>query len=191
MSIYQKLANIQQELKAPKDLKNEFGGFTYRTAEQIESSLKPLLEKYKVVLTLNDVTFNIGERYYVRSTATLIDLEEDSETSTSAYARETESKKGMDDAQITGACSSYARKYALCGMFLIDDSKDDPDSKDNSSEPKTPLTPEQLEFITQHNNLILDVLKEKKIKSANQLKKLSIEEATDLIKIIEERIQNG
>lgn len=191
--ITEKLASIQQELKAPKDLKNEFGGFSYRSAEQIESQVKPLLEKYKAILTLNDEIVFIGERHYIKATATLIDYENRNDTvSTCAYAREQESKKGMDEAQVTGACSSYARKCALCGLFLIDDSKDDPDTKDNTEvTPKVPITDKQLEFITEHNSLVIKELKELNIKSANQLKKLSIEQASKLVEVIEEKLQKN
>ena len=183
----EKLARIQTELKAPKDLKNEFGKYKYRNAEQIEELVKPLCLKNSTTLTITDSIELIGSRFYVKATCKLEDWESDEVVKVSAYARESDEKKGMDEAQITGACSSYARKYALCGLFLIDDSKDDPDSKDNTV---TPLTKEQLTFITEHSNLVLDELKERKIKSAKQLANISLEEASELVSIIEKKIAN-
>lgn len=118
----EKLLRIQQELKAPKNQRNNFGGYNYRSCEDILEAVKPLLKKEGLVLILNDELVNIGERYYIKATAQLADENETAETS--AYAREEESKKGMDGSQITGASSSYARKYALNGLFLIDDVKD-------------------------------------------------------------------
>ena len=122
MKIFEKLVKIQNELKAPKNQYNKFGNYSYRNCEDILESLKPLLEREKLTLLLGDELVMIGERYYVRSTATLTDGEE--EIKNSAFAREEEAKKGMDGSQITGASSSYARKYALNGLFLIDDMKD-------------------------------------------------------------------
>lgn len=124
MSLYEKLAKVQQELKAPKSNFNRFGNFYYRSLEDIFEGVKPLLDKYKLALTMHDEPMQIGDRFYIKATATIIDLEDDLEHSVTAYAREASSKKGMDDAQVTGATSSYARKYALNGLFLIDDTKD-------------------------------------------------------------------
>ena len=120
--------NIQAELKAPKNLKNTFGGYNYRNAESILEALKPLLVKYKATVTITDTIEAIGDRIYVMAIASIFNAEkteaEDYPISTTAYAREADSKKGMDDAQVTGATSSYARKYALNGLFLLDDTKD-------------------------------------------------------------------
>lgn len=127
MNIYEKLFNIQQELKAPKNQRNNFGGYNYRSCEDILEAVKPLLAKYKCVLTLDDEIDFAGERYYIRAKASLIDVESKDCTSkitNVAYAREEETKKGMDGSQITGASSSYARKYALNGLLAIDDNKD-------------------------------------------------------------------
>jgi hypothetical protein len=119
--IYEKLLNIQNELKAPKSQFNDFGKYKYRNAEDILESVKPLCFKYKATLTLSDEIVLIGERYYVKATATLTDNEKpELKIWTTAYAREEESKKGMDGSQVTGASSSYARKYALNGLFNID-----------------------------------------------------------------------
>lgn len=129
-----KLLKIQQELKAPKGQYNSFGNYKYRSAEDILESVKPLLAKHKAVLTLSDTAEAVGDRVYIKATATLSDAEireQDKANltsydniSVSAYARETDVKKGMDSSQITGSASSYARKYALNGLFAIDDTKD-------------------------------------------------------------------
>lgn len=125
MGIAEKLLNIQQELKAPKSQRNDFGNFSYRSCEDILEAVKPLLKANNCVLTINDELVNIGERYYIKATATLSSVEEmGGIISNSAYAREPAEKKGADLSQITGACSSYARKYALNGLFCIDDQKD-------------------------------------------------------------------
>lgn len=122
MKIQQALATIQKELKAPKGQYNAFGKYAYRSCEDILTALKKLLEQTETILILNDEVVNIGSRYYVKATATLSNGEET--ISATAYAREEEIKKGMDGSQITGASSSYARKYALNGLFGIDDTKD-------------------------------------------------------------------
>lgn len=124
------LQKIQRKLNVPKSLVNKFGGFNYRNAEQILEAVKPLLEEQGCVITLADDVVLVGDRYYVKATATITNKNGQS-VSTSALAREAHDKKGMDDAQITGAASSYARKYALGGLLLIDDGQD-PDSEDNS-----------------------------------------------------------
>lgn len=122
ISIYEALVQIQSRLKAPKDLVNKFGGYKYRSAESILEALKPLLNEFGCYLTISDSVELIGDRFYIKSTATLSDGV-DSIVNT-AYAREELSKKGMDASQITGATSSYCRKYCLNGLFLIDDTKD-------------------------------------------------------------------
>lgn len=120
--ILQKLLAVQSELRAPKSQYNNFGKYAYRTAEDILEAAKPLLKKYGLVLTISDEPVMVGERYYIRATATV--FTEDDYRSVTAFAREEESKKGMDAAQLSGATSTYARKYALCGLFCIDDNKD-------------------------------------------------------------------
>lgn len=132
MTLTQKLNNIQVELKAPKGQYNSFGNYKYRSCEDILEALKPLMQKYKTVLLLKDEIVQIGDRYYVKAIATLCDTEEHATIEVSALARESLDKKGMDDSQITGATSSYARKYALNGLFLIDDTKD-ADTMDNTN----------------------------------------------------------
>lgn len=116
------LKNIQQELKAPKNQMNSFGGYKYRSAEDILEAVKPLLAKHGAELTLSDDIVEVGDRIYVKATATLTDGKE--QATVHAFAREPEEKRGMDASQITGTASSYARKYALNGLFLIDDTKD-------------------------------------------------------------------
>ena len=135
-NIYAELSRIQQELKAPKNLWNKFGGYAYRNAEGILEALKPMLNG--LALIINDEPVVIGNRYYIKSTVTITDGE--NSVSTSAYAREDEMKKGMDGCQITGACSSYARKYALNALLMIDDAKD---SDDDSLSPKNPANQEK------------------------------------------------
>lgn len=124
----EKLIKIQTELFVPKEHTNSFGGYKYRSCEDILEAIKPLLEKYKCLLTVTDELELKGDRYYVHAKAVFIDGE--NKISVSGYAREAEKKKGMDESQITGAASSYARKYALNGLFLIDDTKD-ADTQDN------------------------------------------------------------
>lgn len=117
-----KLRYIQQRLNAPKDLRNEFGKYNYRSCESILQAVKPLLEETETILLLNDSIEVIGNRFYLKATATLSDGAQS--IPATAYAREDEAKKGMDGAQLTGATSSYARKYALNALFCIDDNKD-------------------------------------------------------------------
>ena len=117
------LLQIQSELKAPKGQYNSFGKYKYRSCEDILEAVKPLCVKYGVILTLSDEIVQVGERYYIKATANL-SKEGCSDVSVTAYAREALDKKGMDDSQITGTASSYARKYALNGLFCIDDTKD-------------------------------------------------------------------
>lgn len=117
------LIAIQSKLKAPKGQYNSFGKYKYRSAEDILEAVKPLLAEEKCTLTLSDEVLNIGNRFYIKATATLTNSD-DVQVINVAYAREDETKKGMDGSQITGTASSYARKYALNGLFLIDDTKD-------------------------------------------------------------------
>ena len=124
MGINEKLMRIQTQIKAPKNLYNSFGKYNYRNAEGICEAVKPFLEKENVSLILVDDMVAIGNRYYIKATARLFDNENNERVEVSAFAREPEQKKGMDESQITGTASSYARKYALNGLFLLDDTKD-------------------------------------------------------------------
>lgn len=130
------LKKIQQELKAPKSQRNSFGNYNYRSCEDILEAVKPLLAKYNAILTLEDELVQVGERYYIKATATFTDGKEP--ITATAFAREAETKKGMDDSQITGTASSYARKYALNGLFLIDDTKDADTDEHARQTKKTP-----------------------------------------------------
>ncbi len=132
MKIVQKLSKIQQNLKAPKGQMNNFGKYKYRSAEDILEAVKPLVNKEGLILTLSDEIQLIGDRIYVKATARLTDGEQ--EVVTVAFAREEASKKGMDASQVTGAASSYARKYALNGLFCIDDTKDSDATNDHGKQ---------------------------------------------------------
>lgn len=132
MEFIEKIVAIQSELKAPKGQYNSFGKYNYRSCEDILEGVKPLLTKHGLVLTIQDSIDLIGDRFYVKATATITDGKE--QLSTNAYARESLDKKGMDASQVTGATSSYARKYALNGLLAIDDTKD-ADTMDNSKKP--------------------------------------------------------
>lgn len=122
--ILRKLSAIQAELKVPKGQYNSFGKYNYRSCEDIMEALKPVCAKYGTVVLVSDELKNIGERYYIEATAKIYDIETGDSLQNTAYAREEENKKGMDGSQITGTSSSYARKYALNGLFSIDDTKD-------------------------------------------------------------------
>lgn len=124
MTLLEKLQKIQFEMKAPKNLYNKFGNYKYRNAEGILEAFKPFEDKYKVALTISDELVMLGDRYYIKAEVTLYDTENEATIVNTALARESFEKKGMDDSQITGTASSYARKYALNGLFLLDDTKD-------------------------------------------------------------------
>ena len=119
-----RVSEVQQKLKAPKGQYNSFGGYNYRSCEDILEAVKPICAEHSMLLNLSDEIVNVGERYYIKATAKLYDLESDAVISSTALAREAQTKKGMDDSQITGTASSYARKYALNGLLNIDDTKD-------------------------------------------------------------------
>ncbi len=138
MNVHEKLLHVQRNLKAPKSQYNKFGDFHYRSCEDIQEAIKPLLAEVRAVLLTGDEVVQIGSRFYIKATAIFQDTESPERITNTAYARENEEKPKMDAAQITGSCSSYARKYALNGLFCIDDSKD-PDTQ----EPKAPVVPVQ------------------------------------------------
>lgn len=157
--VHEALNKIQTELKAPKNLHNDYGGYNYRNFEGICEALKPHLKENNCILTVADDVKNIGERYYVVARATLTHTEDGSTVCAEAWAREDAVKKGMSESQITGATSSYARKYCLNGLFLLDDTKD-PDtnefkevekkaaSKKSDTPTEEPMTDEQKHEIT-------------------------------------------
>lgn len=152
MNIYEKLGIIQSKLKAPKGQYNSFGKYKYRSCEDILEAVKPLLAETKTVLSVTDRMEVVGDRIYVRAEAHLNDCEDTGEITTVAYAREEESKKGMDSSQVTGAASSYARKYALNGLFCIDDNKDSDSTNtgDKATGKKAELVKE-IEMISSEN----------------------------------------
>lgn len=142
MNVYEKLMNIQGELKAPKSQYNSFGKYKYRNLEDILEALKPLLAKYKAIINISDEIELTGDRYYVKATARIFDIEKSNEyVESTAYAREDENKKGMDLSQLSGSTSSYARKYALNGLFAIDDTKDSDSTNTGGKEETTTYKP--------------------------------------------------
>lgn len=190
MGINEKLANIQQELKAPKNQRNNFGGYNYRSCEDILEAIKPLLKKYKCYLTISDTIVMIGTRYYIQATAILQDTESLGSITVTAYAREQEEKKGLDAAQITGTASSYARKYALNGLFSIDDTKDpdtDEYAKKTGAEPKKVVntiykpkkaSAKQIEIL---KNTVKDVPAMLKYYGVDKIEDLTMQQASDTI----------
>lgn len=175
----EKLIKIQNELNVPKNQRNTFGNYNYRSCEDILEALKPLLKKENLFMTISDELVNIGERYYVKATVKIGDGTKEMEIS--AYAREEENKKGMDGSQITGASSSYARKYALNGLFLIDDSKDSDATNKHDEPEKTSYSASE-----KQRNLIYLLYKEKNgqempEEEKDKIRKLSSKQASDLI----------
>lgn len=142
INIRKKLQGIQSSLKAPKGQTNKFGGYSYRSAEDILNAVKPLLNEWNCTLVLNDDMVMVGDRHYIKSIATLADSDTDSFIHAQAFAREAVIKKGMDEAQITGSASSYARKYALNALFAIDDTKD-PDATNTHGKEQAKKIPSQ------------------------------------------------
>lgn len=164
MNIYEKLLVIQSKLKAPKSQRNTFGNYNYRNCEDILEAVKPLLVEVKATLTITDELVMVGERYYVKATATLIDVESNEQycnkiIHNTAFAREEETKKGMDASQITGASSSYARKYALNGLLAIDDTKDS-DFSNNGSNVSTSSASKTKYSLKERGKIISDLLKQ-------------------------------
>lgn len=190
--IIAKLAAIQRDLKAPKNQFNKFGNYKYRSCEDILESLKGLLEKTRTSLKLSDELILLGDRFYLKTTATLYDLESDEKIENIAYAREEETKKGMDGSQITGTASSYARKYALNGLFLIDDTKDADTNEYHNQINKTNIKEEKEIKATDNQIAIIVANSENEIvqKALNFYKKeindLNIKEASSIIKRLKE-----
>ena len=161
--LLEKLNIIQTKLKASKNQYNNFGKYSYRSCEDILESLKPFLDEYGLIINLSDEVELIGDRFYIKAIAKLIEVETGASYETKAYAREAESKKGMDSAQVTGATSSYARKYALNGLLAIDDTKDN-DYYDNRN--------------LKQNNVNSSKYKNNK---NNNTKKLTLDEAQKIV----------
>lgn len=160
------LIRIQNELKAPKGQYNSFGKYSYRSCEDILEAVKPLLSSYDCILTLSDEITLVGERYYVKATAVLMNGTGE-KAEVSAYAREEADKKGMDGSQITGAASSYARKYALNGLFCIDDNKDSDTTKTEAKSKKS--APVKAEATHTNADLELAVQEMKEAKTVEDL----------------------
>lgn len=168
-NILEKLSKIQQAIKVPKDQNNEFAGFKYRSAEDILEKLKPLLKEQEVILILDDNITEISGQAYVKSTAKLLTLDEQS-IEVSAYAREEKSRPKMSEGQLTGAASSYARKYALNGLLLLDDNKD-PDSQDNTkAKPKVKTNPSPILATEKQRNLITQKLGDIGYRTTDEIK---------------------
>lgn len=184
MKLQEKLVAIQSELKAPKNQFNSFGKYNYRSCEDILEAVKPILAKYGCFMVICDEIVEVGGRIYVKATAVIHDGEES--ISASAYAREAETKAGMDVSQITGSSSSYARKYALNGLFLIDDTKDadatNTHGKEEKKEEKKPLraTERQIELI---KKLVPESDRPKMFKWANveKIEDMTAEQASEII----------
>ena len=155
MTIYEKLAKIQSTLKAPKGQYNSFGKYKYRNCEDILEAVKPLLAEVKAVVIIGDELELIGSRFYVKATARFIDCETDAQITNTAYAREEDTKKGMDGSQITGASSSYARKYALNGLFAIDDTKDSDTTNGMDQQNQQPANTAPQLMTEQHYNILI------------------------------------
>lgn len=210
-NVYEKLMNIQNELKAPKSQYNEFGKYHYRSCEDILESLKPVLAKHQAAVTISDEIVLIGDRYYVKATAALIDVEKGDKVEVSAYAREDVQKKGMDVSQLTGSTSSYARKYALNGLFAIDDTKDSDATNKHGQEKKQNTQKQADESKKDINSLATDkqikaiyALLKNKNYSEESLKnyinnaynkdsvtELTKQEASDVIQILNEMAKEG
>lgn len=174
-----KLIEVQKKLKAPKNQYNSFGKYKYRSAEDILEAVKPLNAEQGLLLTLTDEPILIGDRHYIKATARITDGKESHEVT--AYARESVSKKGMDDSQITGTASSYARKYALNGLYLIDDTKDaDTDEYANQNNQQTnKATDKQLDLVT---NLIRKRSDDNKVRNeifVKMIQELKLDKAMD------------
>jgi hypothetical protein len=144
MDVFRKLLVVQSELKAPKGQYNSFGKYKYRSCEDIMEAVKPILAKVNAVILLNDEIVEVSGRFYVKATARFIDCEGGGFVEANAFAREDESKKGMDGAQVTGATSSYARKYALNGLLAIDDTNDADATNTHGGDPESkPAVPQE------------------------------------------------
>ena len=170
MNIYEKILKAQVELKAPKGQYNSFGKYKYRSCEDILEALKPVLDKLKLTLFIKDDVIEVNTRNYVKATITLVNIEKPDEIiETSALAREEETKKGMDGSQITGASSSYARKYALNGMFMIDDTKNS-DSTNTHGKEETKTDEEKKQAFLNSKEGMIERLKESL--SSDKLKKV-------------------
>lgn len=184
MTFQEKVVAVQSELKAPKNQYNSFGEYKYRSCEDILEGVKPLLNKYGLYLKISDAVELIGDRYYIKATATLSDA--DNCISTSAYAREQLEKKKMDTSQVTGAASSYARKYALNGLFAIDDTKDADSVEDKPLPQNTAYNWKTLKARATQGGVTEDALKdylknELKVKNTDEMTRDHYQKAFDWV----------
>lgn len=184
MTFQQKVVAVQSELKAPKGQYNSFGKYNYRSCEDILEGVKPLLNKYGLYLKISDAVELIGDRYYIKATATLSDA--DNCISTSAYAREPLEKKGADASQVTGATSSYARKYALNGLLCIDDTKDADSVEDKPLSQNTAYNWKTLKARATQGGVTEDALKdylknELKVKNTDEMTRDHYQKAFDWV----------
>ena len=194
-SFFEKIVKVQSDLKAPKGQYNSFGKYRYRSCEDILESVKPILAKYGLFINVSDDIMMVGDRYYIKATATISDGE--NKLQSTAYARESVEKKGMDESQVTGTASSYARKYALNGLLAIDDAKDADtdeyagkasDKPSEGSQQSTPrlATPKQVEILKGRytgDNL-------KKLLDVNHVKtieELTMDKASELISKLQKK----
>jgi hypothetical protein len=166
------LQKIQQRLKAPKNQYNNFGKYAYRNQEDILEAVKPLLAEYQYSLNVSDSIELVGSRYYIKAVAAIFDESGKTIAASTAFAREPETKKGMDEAQITGAASSYARKYALNGLFAIDDCKDADSHKPENGNTGASSVPN---YITENQiSQIIDMINDKQVDQAAFLKYMGV-----------------
>lgn len=181
--IYEKLLNVQQKLNVPKTQKNDHGKYMYRSCEDIMNASKPILKEEKAVIILSDEIVQMGDRYYVKASALLKCTETLEEIQVHAFARESLSKKGMDDSQITGSTSSYARKYALNGLLAIDDTKDSDTNErlQEESRASKEAYKEELTKTKEHiNALVVDLSKTFKVDVSSEQVKKYVEDKTGI-----------
>jgi len=193
MGVYEKLLAIQTELKAPKSQYNNFGKYKYRNCEDILESLKPILAKNKSTITISDDVVSVGNRIYIRATAKIVDTETGESVETTAYAREEESKKGMDGSQLTGSSSSYARKYSLNGLFAIDDTKDSDYCSPELNKPLKQKTKNELnqliaEYAEKTDRAVGEIVNEVKSVVKKELNLVSENEAADILLYLKKKV---
>lgn len=196
-TLYKKLLAVQSELKCNKSQYNSFGKYHYRNAEDILEAVKPLLVKVKATVIISDEIVNIANRFYVKAKAIFIDIESGEHTEVFAYAREEDSKKGMDGSQVTGASSSYARKYALNGLFAIDDTKDSdyaPEHKNSSANTISQETKDNLnkliqEYSKKSGKELSEITQELTSIVNQELKTISENQAKSLLDYLNKQIQ--
>lgn len=185
MNLRTKLLKLQEELKAPKGQYNSFGKYRYRSCEDILEAVKPLLVKYDLSLTIKDDIVAVGDRIYVKAEAYLVDNKTDAGITNTAFAREDETNKGMSASQITGTASSYARKYCLNGLFLIDDTKDADTDENRMEQENRGKAETEVKYATDKQIEIMREISEKMGRNdfnPELAKKMTIKQASDFIK---------